>query len=229
MQRQMLKQLKKDFSPSILSKYGAILLLLSLSVVVVACGASGTTSAAAPQPTSAPIKLASTNLSPTPTLPPQWCGIWVTNPSIASGSSFNIYAEFNSQVSGNPQGIPGTVQFSIQWGDGSAPQTMSTTTSSTGVGQLTVQTTGHTGAVNKLSLITANFTSNTGNITCTVDNSRAASFTLTPAPAPVSTPAPANTTNPPTTKNNPKPPIIPTLPSIPTNPFNPLKPGKPLF
>jgi hypothetical protein len=188
MQRQMLKQFKKEFSLSNYPKYGAILLLLLLSVVVVACGAPGgtTTTAAAPQPTSAAINLNITNnLSPTPTLPPQTCGIWVTDPSITYGSSFNVYAEFNSMNQGNPQGIAGTAQLTIQWGDGStSPATIYT--SSTGVGYASIPTGGHIGAENRLSLITAVFTS--GNITCSVDTSREASFTLVPG-APAQAPA----------------------------------------
>ena len=187
MQREMFKQLKREFTSSTLTKYAALLLLLVLSIAVVACGASGGNSAtaAAPSPTAQPIHLDNNNLSPTPTLPANFCGIWIPDPSIPAGSSFMVYGKFTQNSNGNPVGMPGgTATLNIQWGDGT-PQQVPATISGTGLMSIGISSAGHPGAINRLSLITATFTS--GNATCQVGDDRPASFTLVAGAAPKST------------------------------------------
>ncbi len=191
MQKKTIKKQPKKASPISLSfKYGAIFLLLTLSIIIVACGSntSGTTITSAGATTTATTTSKATptinfskvnQLSPTPTLPPQWCGIWVTNasPVFSSGGSIPIYAKFVSQQGGNPVGIAGAaVSITIQWGDLSTPISLQTITTSDGLATTYASMQGHSFAVNKLSLITATFSS--GSVSCSVGTDRPASFAL---------------------------------------------------
>jgi hypothetical protein len=179
-------------------KYGVIFLLFTLSIILVACGANSegntATSAGAtatPKATSTMINFNKINqVSPTPALPAQWCGVWVTNESPAySGGSIPIYAKFVKQQDGNPVGIGGaSVSITIQWGDYSTPPPLSTTTTADGLGIVYASMAGHAGAINKLSLITATF--NSGSVTCSVGTDRPASFALTAGVATTKTPTP---------------------------------------
>jgi hypothetical protein len=190
MQREMFKKLKQEFTSLTLPKYGALFLLLVLSIAVVACGASGgnTVAAASPSPTTTPIHLFNDNLSPTPTVPAITCGIWITDPSIPSGSSFNIYGKFSRNVNGNPVGYDGgSATLTIQWGDGSTMSYPANITA-TGLTVTSISSAGHASALNKLSLVTATFAS--GNDTCQVGTDRPASFTLTTGLAPAKTAVP---------------------------------------
>jgi hypothetical protein len=160
-------------------KIGAIFLLLLLSILVAACGASDTQVTTADEPTPvATINLGNPNSTPTPGLPPDWCGIWVTNssPPISQGS-LNIYAKFVQNKDGNPVGIAGAqVSLTIDWGDGAQEPLPTLTTSSTGLVTYPANIGMHGGAMNKLSLITGTFSSGSAN--CSVDNSRPASFVI---------------------------------------------------
>lgn len=191
MQKKTIKKQPKKVSPISLSfKYGAIFLLFTLSIVIVACGSnisnSTITSTGATATTGTPRATPTINfsklnqLSPTPTLPAQWCGIWVTNesPVFSNGGTIPIYAKFVSQQGGNPVGIAGaTVNITIQWGDLSyAPPLQPVYTTSDGLATTYAIMSGHSFATNKLSLITATFTS--GSVSCSVGTDRPASFTL---------------------------------------------------
>jgi len=105
-----------------ISIFTAFLLLL-LSILIAACGAnSGTTTQANnadPKPT-ATIQFNNNNLSPTPTLPPVWCGIWVMNesPYYVPNGTIMLYGKFSANSNGNPVGISGaSVSINVQWGD----------------------------------------------------------------------------------------------------------------
>lgn len=185
MQQKIAKKSQKN-SPfvSLSFKYGVIFLLLALSMILAACGANASSSSqtaagatATPKATSTMINFNKVNqISPTPTLPAQWCGVWVTNESPTYGSSIPIYAKFTTQQDGNPVGIGNaTVNFLIQWGD-LTTQNQSAITSADGLATTTISSAAHGGAISKLSLITATFVS--GNVTCSVDTSRPASFAL---------------------------------------------------
>ena len=167
-------------------KYRFIFFLLTLSTILVACGAnsnsatgSGVTST--PTATTPMINFNKVNqISPTPTLPAQWCGVWVTNesPAYNGGGSIPIYAKFVKQQDGNPVGIGGaSVNITIQWGDYSTPVPLSAITTADGLAIIYASMAGHAGAINKLSLITATF--NSGDVTCSVGTDRPASFALT--------------------------------------------------
>lgn len=198
-------------SSSYVLKIGAIFLLLLLGILVAACGSSGTQVTTANEPTPvATIHLGNTDLSPTPGLSPDWCGIWVTNssPPISLGT-INIYAKFVQNKDGNPIGIAGAqVTINIQWGDGTPQPSPPLTTSSTGLVTYNVSMMGHSGAINKLSLITGTFSS--GSATCSVDNSRPASFVLVAGGA--GSPSATKTSNQPTGGNG----GIPGFPGFPT-------------
>ncbi|WP_126548476.1 hypothetical protein [Dictyobacter kobayashii] len=152
-----------------------------LSVVVVACGANAdtTTAAAQPQPTTT-INLNGSSLTPTPTLPPQACGVWLLNssPTFDEKGVITIYAKFiKNDENGNPVGIGGAgVNFNITWGDLSTTQLNAVTTSD-GLAVANLPMAGHVAAINRLSLITAQFSS--GNVSCQVDNTRPQSFVVT--------------------------------------------------
>jgi hypothetical protein len=168
--------------------FGAILLLLLMSILIAGCGVNNSTTAQtstdAPQPTTT-IHFNTANLSPTPTLPPNWCGIWVVNasPYYSASGVVTVYAKFTSNNNGNPVGIAGaTVNLTVQWGDLSTPPVSPVQTSSTGLATITLPMGSHYAAINKLSLITAQFTG--GGQSCSVDQTRAASFTLIQGAAP---------------------------------------------
>src|ERR1700676_5263630 len=92
---------KTGFTFSLSVKCGIALLLTLLSILVVACG-GGTGANVAnlgdPQATMT-IKMGGNQGSPTPALPGEWCGIWVTNPTPAyTASTVAVYAKFTKNV-----------------------------------------------------------------------------------------------------------------------------------
>ncbi|BCL84276.1 hypothetical protein ccbrp13_67410 [Ktedonobacteria bacterium brp13] len=173
-----------------ISIFTAFLLLL-LSILIAACGASGTTVQASntdPKPT-ATIQFNNNSLTPTPTLPPVWCGIWVVNesPYYTPNGIITVYGKFSANTNGNPVGISGaTATITVQWGD-LQTSSLPATTTATGLVTQSFPMGSHAGAVDKLSLITAQF--NSGTQSCSVDSTRPASFTLIPG-APVTTRTP---------------------------------------
>ncbi|BCL84275.1 hypothetical protein ccbrp13_67400 [Ktedonobacteria bacterium brp13] len=204
-----------------ISIFTAFLLLL-LSILIASCGASsGTTvqaSNAEPKPT-ATIQFNNNNLSPIPTLPPVWCGIWVMNesPYYTPGGTIDVYGKFSANTNGNPVAISGAnVTITVQWGD-LQTSSLPATTTATGLVTQSFPMGSHAGAVDKLSLITAQFNSTSGNQSCSVDatnangNARPASFTLIQG-APTATPT--RTGGGGGKRHNPIP-ILPGLPGFP--------------
>ena len=177
-------------------KYGSILLLLALSVLVAACSAGSNTTANGDSTldagSTATIHLGN-NLTPTPSLAPYWCGAWITKSTVPYDPKgiVALYAKYTRNVDGNPIGIAGAqVQAVIQWGDGSTLP-MTQTTSSDGLAVFFAPIGDKAGAVNKLSLATFTFTA-PGATTCTVDNKRPASFVIVD---PVATSTPTDNNN----------------------------------
>lgn len=175
-------------------KCGAILALFLLSALVVACGASGTTTTAAnlngPAVT-VTIQLGNTGLSPTPTASPYYCGAWVTNatPSSTSGTVV-VNSKFTQTVNGNPVGVAdATAQATVLWADGTS-EALSATTTSDGLAIFDVaMPTNAQALLNKESLVTITF-AKAGIPTCTVDQARAAYFVVvqgTPTVTPTAT------------------------------------------
>lgn len=164
-------------------KCGAILLLIALSVLIVACsGTTNTNTLAAgtvPSP-SATIKLGGGSGSPTPTLPQLWCGAWATQttPAYNNGKTMvAINAEFKKNVDGNPNGIDqATATATILWGSG-VTDTQTTVTTKDGLAVFFFSDAGKNFAINTNVLVNVVFSKpDVG--TCTVDRDRAAYFTL---------------------------------------------------
>lgn len=175
-------------------KCSAILLLLSLSVLVMACGASSTpatTNLTTPQVT-VTIRF-SNNASPVPTVAPYLCGAWATNttPAFRPGSEIPVYAHFIHSVNGNPVGVSGAnAQATVEWADGYRDTEVGTT-GNDGLVVFYFTIPNRANMVNKNNLVIVSFTGPNGE-TCNVDNhpQPAAYFTLIPAPVPTPTPQP---------------------------------------
>lgn len=169
---------------SLYAKSGAIFLLLVLSVLIVACGdGTGTNTTAVnlngPVVT-VTIQMNNNLVSPTPTLSPEWCGAWASQSTFSFNKGktmITIYAKFVQNNNGNPTGIDGAnANATIQWGDGTSDQ-QTATTGTDGMATFNVPTANHDNAVGKVLLVTVTF-QKSGVSTCTVDQDRAAFFTL---------------------------------------------------
>jgi hypothetical protein len=164
-------------------KCGAILLFFLFSVLVVACGSNtGNTNNNFGGPSvTATINLGGNNLSPTPTLPPYWCGAWATSTSPLLSSTVGVYAKFVQNVNGNPEGIgAATATATVIWPDG-ATTSQSVMTTSDGLAVFYVPTANQTDALDKITYVTVMFQKN-GTPGCQVGMDRAAFFTLVTAP-----------------------------------------------
>lgn len=175
-------------------KCGAVFLLLSLSVLVIACGSSDTTTTAdtnGPQVT-VTIKF-NNSLSSIGTVAPYLCGAWITNttPGFNPGSQIPVYARFVHVVNGNPVGVSGaSASANIEWADGSRTSQGGTTTSD-GLAVFYFTIPNRPGMVGKNNLVTVSFSGPSGQ-TCNVDNQPqpAAFFTFVVAsPTPTVTPS----------------------------------------
>jgi len=171
--------------PLLYLKWSAILLLL-LSVLLMACGASNTTSTSdlgSPQVTVT--FHFNNNMSPTPTIAPYLCGAWTTNttPAFNPGRTIPIYAHFIHNVNGNPVGISGAnAQATVEWADGTS-DTLVATTGDDGLAVFYFTIPNRPNIVNRNNLVVVSFTGPNGKI-CNIDNQPqpAAYFTLIPAP-----------------------------------------------
>jgi hypothetical protein len=184
MKTQIRKESKIYSRLSLYAKCGAISLLLILSILVVACGGNTQTNTT-PVNLNGPvvtvtIKMGNSLASPTPTLPPYWCGAWPAQatPTFNKGKTkVTIYAKFVQNNNGNPQGVDGASATAIvNWADGTTDQ-LQVTTGTDGLATFTFSTANHDNALNKVSLVTVTFTK-TGINQCVVDQDRSAFFTL---------------------------------------------------
>jgi hypothetical protein len=157
--------------------------------------------------------------SPTPALPGEWCGAWVTNPTPSyMAGTIAVYAKFTKNVNGNPAGIgDATATAHVMWTPTDI-DTYSATTTSDGLAVFPVSVAKKTYAINTITLVTVTFQKD--GIGCTVDQDRAAFFTLIHAPATVST------TKKPTPRQNSTPTRTPALvtPTVTTTPIT-IPPG----
>ncbi|GAC1400289.1 MAG: hypothetical protein NVSMB49_12240 [Ktedonobacteraceae bacterium] len=186
MELRFLTQWKNLFFLRSSLKAGAVLVLFALSILVVACG-SGPGSLANPGDpvVTATINLNGSNSSPTPTLPDYWCGAWATQSSPPFGTSIvGVYAKYVHNVKtnpndvGNPEGVEGASAIAtVIWPDGTQAQ-VSGTTGADGLASFPISTANRGDTVNKLTFVTVQFTKD-GVPPCTVDQTRAAFFTLT--------------------------------------------------
>jgi len=189
MRLQLLTHWKNSFSLPFSLKFGAILNLFALSILVVACGTStGSTTGTVDPPVTVTIDLNKSYSSPTPTLPEYSCGAWATQSSPPFGTPVvGVYAKFVHNVKtnpadpndvGNPQGIEGAAAVAtVIWPDGTQAQ-VSGTTGADGLASFPISTANRGDAINKLTYVTVQFTKD-GIPLCTVDQTRAAFFTLT--------------------------------------------------
>lgn len=179
---------------SLYLKFGAVCLLLSLSVLVIACGAGDTTTKANPNGPQVTVTINfNNNLSSVGTVSPYLCGAWVTNstPGLNAGSKIPVYARFIHNENGNPVGVSGaSASASVEWADGGRDSQGATTTSD-GLAVFYFTIPDRPDMVGKNNLVTVSFSGPNGQ-TCHVDNQPqpAAFFTFVAAsPTPTATPS----------------------------------------
>ncbi|MDQ2887600.1 MAG: hypothetical protein M3Y39_16125 [Chloroflexota bacterium] len=179
---------------SLSTKCSALLLFVALSILVVACGSSSGTAKLGDPMATVTIQIGNNNGSPTPALPGNWCGAWATNttPPYNAGR-VAVYAKFTQNVNGNPVGIGGaTATAQVMWTP-SYVETYTATTTSDGLAIFPISTANKAFAINTITLVTVTF-QKAGIADCTIDQSRAAFFTLIPAKAKATkTPTPQQT------------------------------------
>ncbi|GAC1391672.1 MAG: hypothetical protein NVS4B11_09290 [Ktedonobacteraceae bacterium] len=203
-----------------------------LSILVVACGSNADSSAnLGDPPVTATIDMNNSNGSPTPTLPPYSCGAWATQTSPPFGTStVGVYAKFVHNVksnpndpndTANPQGIEGASAIAtVSWADGTQAQVTSTT-GADGLATFAVSTVNKANDINKLTFVTVQFTKD-GVPPCTVDQTRAAFFTLTSATSEFGSPVTSTTST-----SLPSPGPTATPPSLPSPGPTATPPGRP--
>ncbi len=179
---------------SLYLKYGAILLLLLMSFIVVACSTDTDTTATnlgAP-PVTVTVQF-DNDLTALPTQAPYLCGAWITNtsPAFIPGSTIPVYAKFVHIVNGNPQGVGGaTAQATLYLGNGAVTPLTTTATGPDGLAVFSFQLPNDPNIANRNNLVTVTFSAPSAS--CTVDQSRAAYFTpvlITPTATPTATPS----------------------------------------
>jgi len=169
----------KGIHQSLLRKYTIFIPLFLLSMLFAACGTPTQAATTNPVPTTT-IHLQTPGSPSSTPFPGYNCGAWATNTTPTySNQPIAIYAKYTQNVDGNPQGIAGaTATATLYWGDG-AVDALAQGTTGDGLAVFNFPDIGRTGAINKMSLVTVNFTK-AGTPGCVVDRDRAAFFTLTP-------------------------------------------------
>ena len=194
-------QLQRPEKNTILSFYlksGAILFLLFLSILVVACSSnnSGSQANLGTPVATITINLGQVNGSPTPSLKDYYCGAWATDttPLYNPSSVVSVYGKFTHSVGGNPEGMGGaTATATILWPDHTT-DTMTVTTTSDGLAVFPIAI--KPSALYKEVLIQITFTTAQG-ITCTIP--QAAYFVailVSPTPTNTAVPSPTDTGTP---------------------------------
>ena len=183
------KQLSTHNSFSIYLKYGAIFLLFLLSVLIVACGGSGTDNSLGQPKVIVTVDLGQ-NGSPTPPLSEYTCSAWVNNTTPSLNTPvIGVYAKYIHNVNGNPEGV-GQAQATavVNWYDGNAA-TITATTTSDGLAVFAVSTANRVADLNKIVRVTVTFQASPNAPACTVDGDHAAYFSLVIATgSPISSP-----------------------------------------
>src|SRR5690348_7633275 len=141
---------------------GAMLMPLVMSVLVVACGSNNGTNTAAVNlngpVVTVTINMNNKHISPTPTLPPYWCGAWAqqTTPSFNNGKTkVVIYGKFvQNDDKGNPAGVDGADATAQVFWPGGASETFPATTAADGVAMFSIPTENHDTALNRVTLVT---------------------------------------------------------------------------
>lgn len=185
---QFWKQGRTKISYALYLKCGAIFLLFNLSALIVACGSNPNNTDLGQPVVTVTVNLNQSNGSPTPSIPAYTCSAWVTNASLGVNVPvIGVYAKFVHNVDGNPEGVsPATGTATVLWPDGNSAVVTANTTPD-GLAVFSVSTANRSADLNKIVLVTVNFTS--PNASCTVNADRSAFFTLvvatgTPAGSP---------------------------------------------
>lgn len=192
-------------------KAGAISFLLLLSILIVACGSSGSSQVDPGTPiVTVTINLGQVIGSPTPPVKDYYCGGWATDtsPAYTPTSIVNVFGKFTHIVDGNPEGVGGAqATATVQWPDGSV-ETLTATTTTDGLAVFPVAL-NNKSAINKLVTISITFTS--PQYTCTIPsvayftaillsptstNTAIPSPTGTPSVTPTGSPTPGGTATP---------------------------------
>src|SRR5258708_17362966 len=196
--RSMQLQQPKKNALSLYLKFGALVFLLFLSVLIAACSSSGGSTQLNP---GTPVATVTINLnqsggSPTPALKDYYCGGWATDttPAFNPNSIVNVYGKFTHNVDGNPEGVEGaTATATIFWPDGSfSPLTATTTSDGLAVFPVAIKA----NSLFKEVLVQIDFqkTSSTGQvITCRVPEGAAFFTPIQASPTPTSTAMPSAT------------------------------------
>ncbi len=180
----------------LLLKFGSVLMLFLVSVLVVACGGTSSTAGLGSPPVTLTINLNQTFGSPTPTLPPYSCAAWATqsSPAYYQNASVMVYAKYVQNVNGNPAGMLAHAVATVLWPAG-APTVFSVDTTKDGLAVFQVPL--QPSAVGKETLVEINFTSSDGQHTCNVTGTQDAFFvavvaspTASPSASPSSTGTP---------------------------------------
>ncbi len=189
---------EKNTTLSLYLKYAAILFLLFLSILVVACSSTNSNSQVN---LGTPVATITINLgqvigSPTPALKDYYCGGWATDttPLYNPAGVVSVYGKFTHNVDGNPKGVGGaTATATIRWPDNTT-DAMSATTTSDGLAVFPIAI--KPSALYKEVLIQITFTTAQG-ITCTIP--QAAYFVailISPTPTNTVVPSPTDTVTP---------------------------------
>jgi hypothetical protein len=163
------QQPEKNPTLSLFLKSAAILFLLLLSILVVACSSknSGSQVNLGTPVATITIKLGQGIVSPTPPLKDYYCGGWATDttPLYKPASVVSVYGKFTHNVDGNPQGVGGaTATATILWPDHTT-DTMTVTTTSDGLAVFPIAI--KPSALDKEVLIQITFTT-AQDISCTI-------------------------------------------------------------
>ncbi len=192
------QQPKKNNTLALYVKLSAILFLLCLSILVVACGGSNSTQ----QDPGTPVVSVTINLgqvigSPTPPLKDYYCGGWATDtsPPFDQTSVVSVFGKFTHIVDGNPEGVGGaTARATINWPDGTT-DIMTATTTSDGLAVFPVAV--KASAINKVVTIQITFPIPNSTRSCTIPS--AAYFTailVSPTPSNTAMPSATNSATP---------------------------------
>ncbi len=188
---------KNALSLSLYLKFGALVFLLFLSVLIAACSSNGGST----QNPGTPVATVTINLnqfsgSPTPPLKAYYCGGWATDttPAFNPNSIVNVYGKFTHNVDGNPEGVGGaTATATIYWPDGSTTN-MTVTTTSDGLAVFPVAIKANSLFKEVLVEIDFQKTSSTGQVvSCKVPPGAAFFTPIQVSPTPTSTAIPSAT------------------------------------
>ncbi|WP_165423252.1 hypothetical protein [Ktedonosporobacter rubrisoli] len=165
---------------SVYIKSGSIFLLFLLSALIVSCSQPSSNATGLNGPVVTVTISLGQNGAPATPQASYWCGAWTTNatPNIKGTDMISINAKFTKNNAGNPEGIGGAnATATVKWGDGSSQILSSVTTTADGLAIIPVSIANRDASVGKISLVTVTF-NKPGVGTCTVDNNRAAFFTI---------------------------------------------------